>query len=61
MSKSKKEFRDCNNCAEKLYVGDGDNICGENPTMLVIEDFGCPAEDYLWCDGDLWKPDYYED
>lgn len=58
MSKSKKKCKattTCDNCANCLYIGEGDYACmaGDEPTIVMEEHI--PNENYCRCDGELWK------
>jgi hypothetical protein len=48
MGKKKKRRRDCHNCEDAMYIGEGDYICDGNPTSLVIADW-IPTEDFAMC------------
>ena len=43
----------CEDCAEFTPIGEGDHICGANPTKIPVSDYA-PTEDYLWCKGSFF-------
>lgn len=50
--KYKKECKDrcCETCAKCIPIGEGDHICDEDATQLVLEDYS-PTDGYMWCCG----------
>lgn len=54
--KYKKECKDrcCETCAKCIPIGEGDHICDEDATQLVLEDYS-PTDGYMWCCGKSWK------
>lgn len=54
MAKGKCKDRCCETCANLIPIGEGDHICDEDITQLVLEDYS-PGEGYMWCDGKEWK------
>lgn len=44
----------CDTCSKCTYIGEGDHICEDNPTLIVLEDY-LPAEDFFWCGGRCWE------
>lgn len=40
----------CETCDEFIPIGEGDHICGVDPTMMPVSDY-MPTEDYCWCGG----------
>lgn len=40
----------CENCSEFTPIGEGDHICGFDPTRMPVSDYA-PTEDYFWCNG----------
>lgn len=50
MAKKNKIVKCCEMCENCNPIGEGDHICDEDPTKMVLEDYA-PADDYLWCQG----------
>ena len=46
--------KNCSTCSKCISVGDGDHICEENPTLVVLEDY-LPAEEFFWCGGKYFE------
>lgn len=42
------EPQTCSNCEECNYIGEGDSICDNDPTKVVISDW-VPTEHFNWC------------
>lgn len=45
----------CHNCANCIYVGEGDYFCDEATPAIVITGFSAPTDQYLNCNGRRWK------
>lgn len=58
MKKQKRKnkiTKNCHNCSECLYLGEGDYACmSAMPPVTVIEDWS-PTEKYLYCGGKNFK------
>lgn len=48
-----KPSKICDTCPKMLPIGEGDHICDEDPTKMVLEDY-IIADDYCWCKGKYW-------
>lgn len=44
----------CEYCEELTPIGEGDHICGEDPTKMPVSDYQ-PTKDYYWCKGRHFK------
>ena len=44
----------CEYCEEFTPIGEGDHICGEDPTKMPVSNYQ-PTEDYYWCKGRHFK------
>ena len=40
----------CESCEEFTAIGEGDHICGVDPTRMPVSEYA-PTEDYFWCQG----------
>lgn len=40
----------CEYCGEFTPIGEGDHICGVDPTKMPVSGYA-PTEDYFWCKG----------
>lgn len=40
----------CEDCQEFTAIGEGDHICGVDPTKMPVSEYA-PTEDYFWCKG----------
>lgn len=40
----------CETCTEFTPIGEGDHICGYDPTRMPVSEYA-PTEDYFWCRG----------
>lgn len=59
MKSKRKPKKDCANCGNALYVGEGDTACityqeGLPEAKLILDDW-TPTDDYFWCDGKCWE------
>lgn len=52
--KPKKKRRNCNHCANRIYIGDGNFYCTEKECM-VLTDFTNPTENFFKCKGERWE------
>lgn len=41
----------CEQCANCMYVENGDMYCDEHEEFAYVYDEFCPTEDYMWCNG----------
>ena len=46
--------KDCTDCMNCIPIGEGDHICSEDPTKLVLDEY-IPTEEFVWCDGEAWE------
>ena len=44
----------CENCGNLVPICEGDLICEEDPTQLVLDGY-VPTDGYIWCEGRYWK------
>lgn len=49
------EKRGCHNCANCIYVGEGDYLCNDGKPETVITEFSAPTEYFFACEGWRWK------
>lgn len=54
MAKVNNTEKCCENCGNLCPIGEGDYICDENPTLMVLSEY-LPTDEYLWCEGHYWK------
>lgn len=55
MAKKKcKPANSCEACMNLIPIGEGDHLCGEDYTKMVLEEYA-PTDDYYWCCGKLWE------
>ena len=40
----------CESCSEFTPIGEGDHICGADPTKMPVSGYA-PTDDYGWCKG----------
>lgn len=45
----------CFTCDHAIYIGYGNYSCNLDLTSLVIENYGDPAEDFMYCEGKDWE------
>lgn len=44
----------CETCGKLMPIGEGDHLCDEDPTMLVLSNYTA-TDDYFWCGGRCWE------
>lgn len=52
--KSKRQIKDCQNCANCIYICEGDYYCDE-ANAIILTDFTNPTEHYFKCKGERWE------
>lgn len=52
--KSKKAHKNCQGCANCVYICEGDYYCNEED-CIILTDFTNPTEDYFKCNGERWE------
>nr|WP_325297110.1 hypothetical protein [uncultured Dysosmobacter sp.] len=45
----------CEKCGEFTAIGEGDHICGADPTRMPVSEYA-PTDDYFWCKGAHFCP-----
>lgn len=46
----------CHNCANCIYLGEGDYFCSENDVIVMEEH--CPNDNYNYCNECDWEAEY---
>ena len=56
MKKKKKQppVRDCSNCGNCEYVGEGAYACMEGPEPVIVMEEHQPTDAFLFCEGKAW-------
>lgn len=48
--------KNCDNCENCIYIGDGEYACiATPPTAYIVKENHRPAEDYCICRGQKWE------
>ncbi len=45
----------CDNCANCLYIGEGDYACMAGAEPVIVKEEHIPNENYCHCGGGLWE------
>ena len=47
--------KDCFNCENCTYIGEGAYACMAEEPIIIIEEHNIPTDDFMWCDGEEFE------